>query len=87
VVSEAGGWSAFIPGLPVTAGGAAFDEAVTEMIDALREYAADWQERLADSPNHRQNWGLIQLISLSSDEQLHDWIVGAARYSANAQGS
>jgi predicted RNase H-like HicB family nuclease len=79
MVSEAGGWSVFIPGLPVAADGATFDEAIAEMIDALREYADDWQERLLDSPNHRNNWGLVQLISLSSDEQLHDWIVGTAR--------
>jgi hypothetical protein len=79
VVSEAGGWSMFISGLPLAADGATFDEALTEMIDTLREYADDWQERLLDSPNHRENWGLVQLISLSNDEQLRDWIVGAAR--------
>lgn len=79
VVPEAGGWSAFIPGLPVVADGASFDEAISEMIDALREYAEDWQERLLDAPNHRDNWGLVQLISFSDDEQLRDWLVGAAR--------
>lgn len=79
VVSEAGGWSMFIAGLPVAADGATFDDAITEMIDALREYADDWQERLLDSPNHRENWGLVQLVSLSNDEQLRDWILGAAR--------
>jgi hypothetical protein len=75
VVPEAGGWSIFIPGLPVAADGASFDEAITEMIDALREYSDDWQERLLDVPNHRQNWGLVQLIALSTDEQLRDWLV------------
>ncbi len=79
VVPEAGGWSVFIPGLPVAAEGASFDEAIDEMIDALREYAQDWQERLLDAPNHRDNWGLVQLISFSSDGQLRDWLVGAAR--------
>ncbi|MEU6156089.1 prevent-host-death protein [Actinosynnema sp. NPDC047251] len=79
VVPEAGGWSVFIAGLPVSADGASFDEAITEMIDALREYAEDWQERLLNAPNHRDNWGLVQLISLSDDEQLRDWLVGAAR--------
>ena len=79
VVPEAGGWSVFIPGLPVAADGASFDEAIDEMIDALREYAEDWQERLLDAPNHRDNWGLVQLISFSDDQQLHDWLVGAAR--------
>lgn len=76
VVAEAGGWSVFLPGLPVAADGEAFDDAITEMVDALREYAADWQERLREAPNHRDHWGLVQLVSLSDDEQLRDWLVG-----------
>lgn len=79
VVPEADGWSVFIPGLPVSADGPSFDEAITEMIDALREYAEDWQDHLLDVPNHRANWGLVQLISFSDDEQLRDWLVGTAR--------
>ncbi|WP_086821088.1 type II toxin-antitoxin system HicB family antitoxin [Allokutzneria sp. NRRL B-24872] len=79
VVPEDGAWSVFIPGLPVAADGASFDEAIGEMVDALREYAEDWQERLLDASNHRDNWGLVQLISLSSDEQLREWLVGGAR--------
>jgi len=79
VVAEAQGWSVFIPGLPVAADGATFDEAISEMVDALREYAADWQERLLDVPNHRENWGLVHLISLSDDEQLREWLVGPVR--------
>ena len=79
VLQEAGGWSVFIPGLPVAADGATFDEAITEMVDALREYAEDWQDRLLHAPNHRENWGLVQLISLSSDEQLREWLAGSAR--------
>ncbi|PSL00711.1 antitoxin of RelE/RelB toxin-antitoxin system [Murinocardiopsis flavida] len=76
VVPEAGGWSVFIPGLPVAADAGTFDEAVAEMVDALREYADDWQDHLLDAPNHRGNWGLVQLISLSDDGQLRDWVVG-----------
>jgi hypothetical protein len=79
VVPEADGWSVFIPGLPVAADGASFDEAVNEMVDALREYAEDWQERLLDAPNHRDNWGLVNLIIFSDDDQLRDWLVGAPR--------
>jgi len=79
VVPEAGGWSVFIPGLPVAADGDTFDEAIAEMVDALREYADDWQDHLLDAPNHRENWGVVQLISLSDDDQLRDWLVGAAR--------
>lgn len=79
VMAEAGGWSVLIPGLPVAADGATFEEAVSEMVDALREYAEDWQERLLDAPNHRNNWGLVQLISLSTNDQLRDWLVGPSR--------
>lgn len=77
VVAEAGGWSVFLPGLPVAADGATFDEAITEMVVALREYVEDWQDHLREAPNHRDNWGLVQLIGLSTDEQLRDWLVGA----------
>jgi hypothetical protein len=49
------------------------------MINALREYAEDWQERLLDTPNHQNNWALVQLISLSTDDQLRDWLVGLGR--------
>jgi predicted RNase H-like HicB family nuclease len=79
VVAEGGGWSVFIPGLPVAADGATFDEALDEMILALREYAEDWQMRLLDAPNHADNWGLVQLVSLSDDDQLRDWLVGSDR--------
>jgi predicted RNase H-like HicB family nuclease len=79
VVAEAGGWSAFIPGLPIAADGATFDEAIAEMIQALREYADDWQERLLDAPNHRHNWALVQMICLSDDDQLREWLVGYGR--------
>jgi predicted RNase H-like HicB family nuclease len=76
VVAESEGWSVFIPGLPVAADGSTFDEAITEMITSLREYAEDWQDRLLDTPNHRDNWGLVQLIGLSTDAQLRAWLVG-----------
>lgn len=79
VVPEAEGWSVFVPGLPVAADGPTFDEAISDMIDALREYADDWQERLLNAPNHRGNWGLVQLISLSDDEQLREWLVGSSQ--------
>jgi predicted RNase H-like HicB family nuclease len=79
VVAEAGGWSVFIPGLPVAADGPTFDEALDEMVQALREYAEDWQDRLLDAPNHRDNWGLVQLISLSDDDQLREWLAGLPR--------
>jgi hypothetical protein len=32
-----------------------------------------------NAPNHRDNWGLVQLIGLSDDEQLREWLAGPAR--------
>lgn len=77
VVAEGGGWSAFIPGLPLAGDGETFDDALDELVAALREYAADWSDRLLTAPNHKDNWGLVQLVTLSDDQQLKDWIVGA----------
>ncbi|MEV0561576.1 hypothetical protein [Dactylosporangium sp. NPDC050588] len=79
VVAEDGGWSVFLPGVPIAADAATFDEAIKEMIVALREYADDWQEHLLDAPNRRNNWALVQVIELSDDMQLREWLVGAAR--------
>lgn len=75
VVAEAGGWSVFIPGLPVAADGASLDEAVREMVDALREYADDWQDRLHRAPGHREHRELVQLITTSDDQHLAAWLV------------
>jgi predicted RNase H-like HicB family nuclease len=76
VVPEADGWSVFLPGLPIAADGASFDEAIDEMVGALREYAEDWQDHLLDTPNQREHWGLVQMIGLSSDDRLRVWLTG-----------
>ncbi|GAA2215094.1 hypothetical protein GCM10009850_105610 [Nonomuraea monospora] len=64
----------FIPGSPIAADGRTFDEAVTELIGALREYAEDWRDRLHDTPGHRQHRGLVRLISRSDDDRLREWL-------------
>jgi predicted RNase H-like HicB family nuclease len=74
VIAEGGGWSFLLPGLPIAADGETFEEALDEMVTALREYAADWADHLRHASNHEQNWGLVQIIELSSDEQLRDWL-------------
>lgn len=74
-VAENDGWSLFIPGIPVAADGATLDEAVEEMIDALRDYAGAWSDRLRLAPNHADNWGLVQIVSLATDDQLRDWLL------------
>lgn len=74
VVPENGGWSVVLPGQPIAADGSTFDEAIAETVLALRDYGAAWTGRLRTAPNHEQNWFLVQLITLSTDEQLADWL-------------
>ncbi|WP_202627968.1 hypothetical protein [Cellulomonas sp. APG4] len=78
VVHEEGEWAAFLPGLPISAAGATLDEAVDDLIVALREYAEDWADRLAGAPNHADRWGLVQLVTLSSDDELRTWLTATA---------
>lgn len=52
VLAEGGGWAVIIPGLPVHGDGESFDSALDDAIQALREYAEDWNERLRLAPNH-----------------------------------
>jgi predicted RNase H-like HicB family nuclease len=74
VVAEGGGWSILLPGLPIAVDGETFEEALDEMVAALREYAEDWAHHLRHASNHEPNWDLVQIIDLSSDEELHDWL-------------
>lgn len=82
MVAEAGGWSAFIPGVPVAADGETFEQAVAEMVSALREYARDWVDHLSAAPNHADNWGLVQLVALSTDDELQTWLTGGRQLAA-----
>lgn len=77
VVFEEGEWAAFLPGLPVHAVGTSVDEVVSELVDALREYAEDWHHHLRTAPNH-DHWGLVQMTELSTDQQLRDWIIAGS---------
>lgn len=76
VLAEGGGWAAFIPGVPVHGDAETLDSALDDLIDALRDYAADWNDRLHTAPNHAQHRSLVRLVELSGDEQLRAWLVG-----------
>ena len=78
VTSEAGSWWVFIEGLPISADGSTIDEALDETVAALREYVEDWQDRLSTASNHADNWGLVQLVGLSTDAQLRAWLGGVS---------
>lgn len=75
VAQEGDHWVAYLEGLPLATEEPTFDEAIDELMRAMREYAADWQERLYAAPNHKDNWGLVQFIELSSDNQLREWLL------------
>lgn len=53
-------------------------DALTDFVDALRDYAEDSEDHLHAAPNHRENWALVQLIDLSTDQQLAAWLTGSA---------
>lgn len=78
VLAEGGGWSVILPGLPIHGDGETFDSALDDAILALREYAEDWNDRLRRAPNHAQHRAVVELVELSTNEQLRDWLVGGA---------
>jgi len=78
VVNEDGAWAVFMPGRPFAAEATDLDAALGDFVDALRDYAEDWEDHLHAAPNHRANWALVQLIDLSTDEQLIAWLTGPA---------
>lgn len=76
VAHEGGGWAAFIPGVPVHGDADSFGDAIEDLVATLREYAEDWNDRLHAVPNHVQHRSLVELVELSDDEQLRDWLLG-----------
>lgn len=60
-------------GRPFVSEGATVDDALADLLESLREYAEDWDTRLQHAPNHQDNWALVQLVKLSSEEELLEW--------------
>jgi len=75
VLAEGSGWAALLPGVPVAGDGDSLDDAIDDLVDGLREYAEDWSDHLLDAPNHRDHWALVQLVELSTDAQLREWVL------------
>lgn len=68
--------SMWLPGFPISAEAKDFDAAVDGFIAAMRDYAELWVDVLRRYSNHEQNWGLVNLILLSDDDELRRHIVG-----------
>ncbi len=77
VPEDVGGYSILLPGLPIHGDGDTLDEAIDETIDALRDYAEAWSERLRLAPNHERNDMLVQFVVAASDGELKNWLLGA----------
>ncbi|KDA06241.1 prevent-host-death protein [Microbacterium sp. CH12i] len=73
LTQEDGRTIALMSGRAFVSEGATVDDALADLRDSLREYAEDWEIRLQQAPNHRDNWALVQLVKLSSDEELLEW--------------
>jgi len=76
-----GGWVLHIPDTGLVASGETFDAAIDDLIGELRQYADDWAE-LRSAPNHRDNLGLVLLVTLSTDAELRDWLLSPAAVTA-----
>lgn len=85
VVAEGGGWAAYIPGVPVHGDAESFNDAIDDLIVGLREYAEDWNERLHAAPNHAGHRSHVELVELSDDMQLREWLIGRADAVAEAR--
>ncbi|PWC08116.1 prevent-host-death protein [Mycetocola zhujimingii] len=70
---EDGRTIALMEGRPFVSEGMNVAEALEDLILSLREYSEDWEARLRHAPNHADNWDLVQLVKLSTDEQLLEW--------------
>ncbi|MBY6061007.1 type II toxin-antitoxin system prevent-host-death family antitoxin [Microbacterium esteraromaticum] len=73
LASEDGRVIALLSGRPFVSEGSTVDGALEDLVLSLREYAEDWEARLQGAPNHRDNWALVQLVKLSSDDELLEW--------------
>ena len=74
--SKNGTVSMWIEGLPISSQGSSFDEAGEELIKALRDYAQTWVEELKNYPNHKERWGVANLVLLSDDDELREFLFG-----------
>lgn len=77
VVRENGNWVAYLPGLPLAVEEPDLTTAIDALVEAAREYVADWNDHLHAAVNHRDNIDFVQFVELSSDDQLREWMTAA----------
>lgn len=82
VEPDGDGWTIALPGTPIAADGATLEAAVEEMVDALRDYAKAWRDRLRHAPNHAGHEDLVRFVETAADPALRTWLARAALDSA-----
>lgn len=68
--------SMWLDGLPVSGQGENFEVAGEDLINSLRDYAKTWVEDLRNYPNHKHRWDVVNLVLLSSDEEMRAFLFG-----------
>lgn len=84
VLAEGGGWAVIFPGLPVHGDGETLEGAMNDALEALREYAEAWNDHLHAAANHRDKRDVVELVELSSDDELRSWILAGEEPLAEA---
>lgn len=73
VAQEDGRMITLMRGRPFVSEGLTVDDSLKDLVLSLREYAQDWEDHLSEAPNHVAHWPLVQLVKLSTDEELLEW--------------
>lgn len=66
-----------LEGLPFASEANSLDEAISLLLEDLREYGQDWARVYQNAPNHVNNWGLVSVINMVNDTDLRAWIIGS----------
>lgn len=75
-VQEDGTWTVALPGVPLAISGGSLHTAVDGMVEALRDYAADWHAFLSIQPGHQDNKDLVRMIDTCPDVRIRAWLMG-----------
>jgi hypothetical protein len=65
-------------GLPFAAEASTLSDAVDQLVEDLIDYAAEWPENYSQAVNHRENWALVQLVSIMDPEQVREFVLTEA---------
>lgn len=66
--SYEGEYSVWLPEFDIYGVGDSLEEARTDLLDSVRDYVADWHDRLAEAPNHRTRAALVALVDAADDD-------------------